>query len=116
LTGKTTTEAFMTSTGQFGGGMLSIIGFIALSTVAFAEGSGSGSSAGGKQDTQPSQQQRSDKKQQGQTSQGSETRATQSGNTGADLSSGRDSHLGPHDSQEGQMQKKGMKGGGSAGR
>jgi hypothetical protein len=116
-------ETFMTITGNFAGAMLSLVGFIALSTLAFAEG-GSAGSGDGKQDAQTFQQQRSDKTQQGQdlmnkqpmAPQGSETRATQSGNTGADLSGGRDSHLGPHDSQGGQMQKKDMKGSGSTGR
>ena len=39
---------------------------------------------------------------------------TQSKNTGADLSAGRDSHLGPHEGQDSQSSKKSMKGSGSS--
>ncbi len=109
----------MTITGKFAGGLLSLAGLIAFSIPTFA-------AEGVKQpDAQTFQQQRSDKTQQGQelinkqpmAPQGSEPRdAKQSTNTGADLSAGRDGHLGPHDSQGGQMQKKDMKGGGSTGR
>lgn len=101
---NTTTEAFMTITGKFVAGMLSVVCLIAFSIPTFAaEGSG-----GGKQDAQTSQQ-RSDKMQHGQpmASQGSDTQGgKQSANTGADLTSGRDSHLGPQDAQGSQTQKK----------
>ena len=40
--------------------------------------------------------------------------ASQSKNTGADLSGGRDSHLGPHEGQDSQSSKKSMKGSGSS--
>lgn len=104
----------MTITGKLATGLLSVVGLIAFSIPTFgAEGSG-----GGKQDAQTSQQQRSDKMQQGQqpmASQGSEG-GKQSTNTGADLTSGRDSHLGPHDAQGSQTQKKEMKGSGGTGR
>jgi hypothetical protein len=95
----------MTITGKSVAGMLSIITLIAFSIPTFgAEGSG-----GGKQDAQTSQQQRSDKMQQGQpmASQGSDAQGgKQSTNTGADLTSGRDSHLGPQDAKDTQTQKK----------
>lgn len=117
----------MTITGKFSTGMLSLVGLIAFSIPTFAaEGGSSGSGSGGKQqDAQTFQQQRSDKTEQGQdlinkqpmTSQGSETQGgKQSTNMGADLTSGRDSHLGPHDAQGSQGQKKEMKGSGSTGR
>src|SRR5688572_799418 len=62
LARNTTTEAFMTITGKFIAGMLSVVGLIAFSIpTSGAEGSG-----GGKQDAQTSQQQRSDKMQQDQ--------------------------------------------------
>jgi hypothetical protein len=101
LARNTTTEAFMTIMGKFIGGMLSVVGLIAFSIPTFgAEGSG-----GGKQDAQTSQQQRSDKMQQDQ--QVSDTQGgKQSTNTGADLTSGRDSHLGPQDAKGSQTQKK----------
>ncbi|WP_447983966.1 hypothetical protein [Nitrospira sp. Nam74] len=108
----------MTITAKFGGGALSLLGVIALSTLAFGEGGSSGSGGGGKQDVQTFQQQRSDKTQQGQdlinkqpmAPQRSESRNDkQSGNTGADLTGGRDSHLGPHDAQETQTQRKDKK-------
>jgi hypothetical protein len=38
----------------------------------------------------------------------------QAKNTGADLSGGRDSHLGPHEGQDSQSSKKSMKGSGSS--
>ena len=97
--------------------MLSLIGLIAFSLPTFAAESGrSGSSGGGGQvDAQTFQQQRSDKTQQGQDLINQQPMSPQR-NTGADLSAGRDSHLGPHDSQGSQMQKKDMKGGGNTGR
>ena len=112
----------MTITGTFTGGMLTLAGLIALSIPTVAAESGrSGSGSGDKPvDAQTFQQQRSDKTQQAQdlinkqpmAAQGSEmSTGKQSGNTGADLTSGRDNHLGPHDAQGGQMQKKDMKGG-----
>ncbi|MDQ6735428.1 MAG: hypothetical protein M3Z35_15145 [Nitrospirota bacterium] len=117
----------MTITRKLAGGMLSLVGMMALSIPAFAaEGGRSGSGSGDKPvDPQTFQQQRSDKTQQGQdlvnkqpmAAQGSPTDSgKQSMNTGADLSGGRDTHLGPHDSQGNQMQKKDMKGGGNTGR
>ncbi|MEP6888682.1 MAG: hypothetical protein ABI945_10235 [Nitrospirales bacterium] len=117
----------MTITGKFAGGLLSLIGLIAFSIPTLAaEGGSSASGSGGKQpDTQTFQQQRSDKTQQGQelinkqpmTSQEAETQeGKKSTNMGADLTGGRDSHLGPHDAQESQMQRKDKKGGGGSGR
>jgi hypothetical protein len=117
----------MTITGKFIGGVLSLVGMMAFTIPAFtAEGGRSSSGSGDKPvDAQTFQQQRSDKTQQGQdlvnkqpmAAQGS---PTDSGkrymNTGADLSGERDTHLGPHDSQGSQMQKKDMKGGGNTGR
>jgi hypothetical protein len=116
-------EVFMTITRTFTGGMLTLAGLIAFSLPAF--GAESGRSGGGDKpvDAQTFQQQSSDKTQQAQdlinkqpmAAQGSEmSTGKQSGNTGADLTSGRDSHLGPHDAQGGQ--KKEMKGGGNTGR
>ena len=108
----------MTSTAKFAGGVLSLLSVIALNPLASGDGGSSASGGGGKQDVQTFQQQRSDKTQQGQdlinkqpmASQGSETRNDkQSGNTGADLTGGRDSHLGPHDPQESQTQRKDKK-------
>jgi hypothetical protein len=115
----------MTITGKLAGGMVSLVGIIALSTLAFAEGGSSGSGSGSKQPDTKTQQQRSEKTQQGQDPINTQPMApqasgTQSGkqstNTGADLSGGRDSHLGPHDAQGSQTQKKDMKGAGSGGR
>ena len=107
----------MTITGKFAGSLLSLVGLAAFSIPTYA-------AEGGKQpDAQPFQQERSDKTQQGQelinkqpmTSQGAETQVgKQSPNMGADLTGGRDSHLGPHDAQESQMQKKDKKGGGGS--
>ncbi|HKN86461.1 MAG TPA: hypothetical protein VJV04_06360 [Nitrospiraceae bacterium] len=107
----------MTITGKFAGSMLSLIGVVALSLPTFAAESGrQGSSSGGGQvDAQTFQQQRSDKTQQAQDLINQQPMTPQR-NTGADLTSGRDSHLGPHDSQGSQMQKKDMKGGSNTGR
>ena len=114
-------------------GMLSLMGLIALSTPGFAadnpfvlaqSGSGgnagassSGSSGGGTQQGQRQmfEQQRSDKTQQGQQMINEQTmkeQQPQQGNTGANLSGGRDSHLGPHDTGSQGMQG----GGGKSGR
>jgi len=117
----------MTITGKFIGGVLSLVGMMAFTSPAFtAEGGRSGSGSGNKPvDAQTFQQQSSDKTQQGQdlvnkqpmAAQGSPTDSGKRySNTGADLSGERDTHLGPHDSQGNQMQKKDMKGGGNTGR
>ena len=107
----------MTITRNIVGSMLSLIGLIAFCLPTFAAESGrSGSSSAGEQvDAQTFQQQRSDKTQQGQDLVNQQPMSPQR-NTGADLSAGRDSHLGPHDSQASQMQKKDMKGWGNTGR
>jgi hypothetical protein len=104
----------MTITEQFTGGLLSIVGLIAFSLPGYAAESGKQS------DAQTFQQQRSDKTQQGQDlvnkqpmTMQSESGGKQSTNTGADLSGGRDSHLGPRDAQG--SQKKDAKGGGGTG-
>lgn len=120
-------EVFMIITGKLAGGLLSLAGLIAFSMPSFAAESGQSGSGSGERpvDAQTFQQQRSDKTQQGQdlinkqpmAAQQSEPQAgKQSTNTGADLSGGRHGHLGPHDSQGSQMQKKDMKGGGNTGR
>lgn len=107
----------MTITRKFVGSMLSLVGLIAFCLPAFAAESGrSGSSSGGGQvDAQTFQQQRSDKTQQAQDLINQQPMTPQR-NTGADLSGGRDSHLGPHDAQGSQIQKKDMKGGANTGR
>jgi len=110
----------MTLTGPFTCGMLTLAGLIAFSIPPVAAESGRSGSGDRPVDAQTFQQQRSDKTQQAQdlinkqpmAAQGSDmSTGKQSGNTGADLTSGRDSHLGPHDAQ-----KKDMKGGGTTGR
>ena len=108
----------MKTTGKYAIAILSLVALIAVSIHAFAaEGGSSRSGSGGKQeDAQTSQQQRSDKTdKQPMASQESDSHVEkQSINTGADLSRGRDSHLGPHDAQESQIQKKDKKGGRSS--
>ena len=106
----------MTITGKLAGGLFAMVGLIAFSNPAQAAESGQAS------DAQTFQQQRSDKTQQGQDLVNKQPMTKQSGenaggkqsiNTGADLTSGRDSHLGPHDNQGSQQgsQKKDAKGG-----
>ena len=110
----------MTITGKFAGSLCAMVGLIAFSIPAQAAEGGQPS------DTQRFQQQRSDKTQQGQDLVNKQPMTKQSGdnpggkqslNTGADLTSGRDSHLGPHDNQGSQQgsQKKEAKGGGGTG-
>lgn len=117
----------MTSLRDVTVGVLSF-GLVALCVPAMAaDDSGTGGKGKGmQQEREAFRQQNSDKMQQGQdminqqpmSSQqsdkhGSDMKPGQSSrNTGADLSGGRDSHLGPHDSQDSQSSKKGMKGGG----
>src|SRR5579884_2259679 len=73
----------------------SLIAACAFSTPSFAaEPSGGGRSGAGER--QAFQQQRSDKTQQGQELVNQQSMSPQT-NTGADLTGGRDSHLGPHD-------------------
>lgn len=106
----------MTITGKLAGGLFAMVSLIAFSNPALAAESGQAS------DAQTFQQQRSDKTQQGQDLVNKQPMTKQSGekqsiNTGADLTSGRDSHLGPHDNQGSQQgsQKKEAKGGSGMG-
>lgn len=106
----------MTSTQNYSARVLWVIGLVAfsLSGISAFAAESNRPTGGTPHDAQAFQQQRSDKTQQAQDLINKQPMTPQ-GNTGADLTGGRDSHLGPHESQDGQMQKKDMKGG-TAGR
>lgn len=102
----------MTLKAEFSTGLLLLLGMIAFAVPAWTADSNPG---GKPSDTKTSQQQRSDKTQQGEELVNKQPMAPQDSesqtgkqplNTGADLTGGRDSHLGPHDVQQGRSQKK----------